>query len=60
MALLPIQIVLIIVLVLFTGAFLFLHLYFRPRSSPEIETVADLQNRIGQKPYTLIQFFAPL
>ncbi|NKQ34278.1 MAG: ATP-binding protein [Chloroflexi bacterium] len=54
---LPIQIILIIVLVIFAGAFLFLHLYFRPRSSPEIETVADLQKR---KPHQLMRAVTPL
>jgi hypothetical protein len=49
-----------VLIVLFGGAFLYLHLRYDPRATKEVKTGADLQARFGRSPYTLVQLFAPM
>ena len=49
-----------IVVVLFGAAFMYLQIRHRPRATKEVQTDADLQQRINSNPYTLVQLFAPL
>jgi hypothetical protein len=48
------------VVVFFGAAFLYLQIRHRPQATKEIQTPADLQTRINNNPYTLVQLFAPL
>lgn len=53
-------IILLGVLILLTGGFLSIHLRHRLQSTKGIESFADLDARISENRFTLIQFFAPL
>lgn len=49
-----------ILIVFFGAAFLFLQMRYRPKATKEIRTAADLQRRINDSPFTLVQLFAPM
>jgi hypothetical protein len=46
--------------VLFGAAFLFMQMRYRPRATKEVQTGADLAQRISHSNYTLVQLFAPM
>ncbi|MFN2107526.1 MAG: hypothetical protein ACK2U5_03850 [Candidatus Promineifilaceae bacterium] len=47
-------------IVFFGAAFLFLQMRYRPRATKEVQTAADLAQRISGSRYTLVQLFAPM
>ena len=49
-----------IIVILFGAAFLFLQMRYRPRATKEVQTGADLAERINRSRYTLVQLFAPM
>ena len=55
-----IRIVLWGLLIFLALSFAFIYLRHRPRATKGIGSLADLKARMGHKPYTLVQFFAPL
>ena len=49
-----------VVVVIFGAAMLYMQIRHRPQASREVQTAADLQKRIGNGSFTLVQLFAPL
>ncbi len=49
-----------VLVVLFGAAFMYVQIRHRPRATKEVQTGADLQQRISGNSYTLVQLFAPL
>ena len=49
-----------VVVVLFGAAFMYLQIRHRPQATRDVKTGADLQRRISNNSYTLVQLFAPM